>query len=300
MARRRSRALADDHGGGGGHGGASGRWLVSYADFITLLFVVFTVLFSMATVDAANYSKLATSLRQSLGPNVPPLPTRGMDGEVMPIVPPESSGTAPVGPDWTIRTMEESEGRAVIPPKEPPIEPPLKLPEEPPKQAPATGPGPKADSDTPKSPPAVPKAPPPDPMSDLTKVFQSLPGVRSGLLTVALQERGIAISIAGSVLFDPGKTAIKAEAQGHLDEVSGKLRGIEMPILVEGTADATPVGELSTWDLSALRAGSVVRYLVEQRGLPAGNFVTIGYGGNAEAAAKDRVTIVIMRREVRP
>ncbi|WP_368784381.1 flagellar motor protein MotB, partial [Acinetobacter baumannii] len=28
------------------------RWLVSYADFVTLLFIVFLILFSMSAVDA--------------------------------------------------------------------------------------------------------------------------------------------------------------------------------------------------------------------------------------------------------
>ncbi|MBN1537978.1 MAG: OmpA family protein [Anaerolineales bacterium] len=46
------------HGGGG-----SERWLVSYADFITLLMVLFVVLYSMGQVDVQKYKQLAESLK---------------------------------------------------------------------------------------------------------------------------------------------------------------------------------------------------------------------------------------------
>jgi chemotaxis protein MotB len=46
------------HGGGG-----SERWLVSYADFITVLMVLFIVLYSMSQIDSQKYKQLAESLR---------------------------------------------------------------------------------------------------------------------------------------------------------------------------------------------------------------------------------------------
>src|ERR1041385_4547378 len=39
------------------------RWLVSYADFITLLMVLFVILYSMGQVDVKKYRKLADSMR---------------------------------------------------------------------------------------------------------------------------------------------------------------------------------------------------------------------------------------------
>jgi chemotaxis protein MotB len=50
------------HGGGEGDGGSE-RWLVSYADFITLLMVLFVVLYSMGQIDVEKYKQLAESLR---------------------------------------------------------------------------------------------------------------------------------------------------------------------------------------------------------------------------------------------
>jgi chemotaxis protein MotB len=51
------------HGGGEEGGESSERWLVSYADFITLLMVLFVVLYSMGKVDIEKYKRLAESMR---------------------------------------------------------------------------------------------------------------------------------------------------------------------------------------------------------------------------------------------
>ncbi|MFN7036226.1 MAG: flagellar motor protein MotB [Bellilinea sp.] len=51
------------HGGGGEGGENSERWLVSYADFITLLMVLFVVLYSMGQIDVEKYKRLAESMR---------------------------------------------------------------------------------------------------------------------------------------------------------------------------------------------------------------------------------------------
>jgi chemotaxis protein MotB len=43
--------------------GGSERWLVSYSDFITLLMVMFVVLYSMGQVDVKKYKQLASSFK---------------------------------------------------------------------------------------------------------------------------------------------------------------------------------------------------------------------------------------------
>jgi len=55
------------------------RWLVSYADFITLLMVLFVILYSMGQVDIEKYRRLADSMRTAftLGG-----PSQVVDGQI--------------------------------------------------------------------------------------------------------------------------------------------------------------------------------------------------------------------------
>ena len=43
------------------------RWLISYADFITLLFAVFVTLYAMSQTDKRKTDQLVASLRESFG-----------------------------------------------------------------------------------------------------------------------------------------------------------------------------------------------------------------------------------------
>jgi chemotaxis protein MotB len=274
--------------------------LVSYSDFITLMFVVFVVLFSFASVDLAKYQALGSSLRSAMGPtdrSIAPLPSGGLAGQTQPVEPSSESGTATDVPDWPtglIGPDSHPDQTTVTPPTE--TQPPNTQPT-------AEKPKPQAE-ETPKAHPGAKEpTPPTDPLLDLEHAFQSLPGARSGLLQVALEERGIVISIAGSVLFDEGQTTLKDAAKTYLQQVASSLDGVELPIMVSGTSDdASQQSGLSAWDLAALRAGSVVRYFVEQQGFPGSRFVTIGYGASSGSSTESSrvVTIVVMRKQTTP
>ena len=61
MSGRRNRG-----GGGGGHGdGGEERWLLPYADMITLLLGLFIVLFAMSSIDAKQFDNLKRSLAET-------------------------------------------------------------------------------------------------------------------------------------------------------------------------------------------------------------------------------------------
>ena len=45
------------------------RWLVSYGDFITLLFATFVVLYALAQIDATDFAKLENSLKNAFSQN---------------------------------------------------------------------------------------------------------------------------------------------------------------------------------------------------------------------------------------
>jgi chemotaxis protein MotB len=81
------------------------RWIVSYADFITLLFAFFTVMYAVSRVDSAKLSDFVGSTRAAFGPRavaqakpviegIAPVPpgTAGLQRDALRII--ETSGAA--------------------------------------------------------------------------------------------------------------------------------------------------------------------------------------------------------------
>lgn len=64
---RRSRR----HGGGGHSEGGSERWLVSYADFITLLFAFFVVMYAISQSDLKKFKQVSESVRRAFSGKTP-------------------------------------------------------------------------------------------------------------------------------------------------------------------------------------------------------------------------------------
>ena len=66
--RRRQQARRGDAGGEGG--GSSERWLLTYADMITLLLALFVVLFSISAVNVSKFKTLKQTLEQAFSPHI--------------------------------------------------------------------------------------------------------------------------------------------------------------------------------------------------------------------------------------
>jgi chemotaxis protein MotB len=62
------------------------RWVVSYADFITLLFAFFTVMYAVSRVDSGKLSEFVGSTRGAFGSN-PSASTRPIIAGIVPIPP---------------------------------------------------------------------------------------------------------------------------------------------------------------------------------------------------------------------
>lgn len=283
MSRSRKRPPVEDHeggDGGGGHGGGgSGRWLVSYSDFITLMMVVFMVLYSMARVDSGKYAKLKSSLQHS-SIGIQPLPVGGNPVNTAPTMPGSDPLSAPGQPAPADPTdTVAAPPTAVIPPA--PASAPAGQ-----DQAPTQAAGSAA-----KQEPAVPA--PQDSLSPLRDSLQGTAAARAGSLRVAIEDRGLVISILTQVLFTPGTTDLKPQATALLDEVSTRLKSSAVSILVEGSPDAD--ASKAPWDLAVRRASTVVGYLVNTRGLAADRFAVLGYGKGDGVSGI--VNVVVLRRQ---
>jgi outer membrane protein OmpA-like peptidoglycan-associated protein len=90
------------------------------------------------------------------------------------------------------------------------------------------------------------------------------------------EERGLVITLSGSVLFRSNESALLPGAEGRLNEVGDALIAKARPVVVEGYTDSrgSPSRNL---DLSQHRAETVRSYLVT-RGVPTDKIVAKGMG----------------------
>ena len=116
------------------------------------------------------------------------------------------------------------------------------------------------------------------------------------------EERGMVITLSGSVLFRSNDATLLPGAQGRLDQVASALVAKGRSVVVEGHTDSRG-SQATNQNLSQRRAESVRSYLVS-RGFPLEKIVAQGLGperpvadnGSAEGRANNRrVEIVIAK-----
>ena len=101
-------------------------------------------------------------------------------------------------------------------------------------------------------------------------------------------EGGVSIILPESLVYPSGSAEIL-----HKDALGGvgqKLKTASGTILVEGHTDSVPVANgsfPSNWELSALRAVNVVKFLVDECGIDPGNLSAAGYADSRPVASND-------------
>jgi len=226
-------------GGGGGHDSAGGmRWLLTYADMITLLLALFIFLYSISEVNAAKLNAFTTSMAKLFGIGKVPQSASSSSG---------GSGILP-------------QANAIVQLK-----------------------------------------------AKLQREFKDL--IDSGMASVEKKEEGVTLRLKDQVLFDLGSADLSPKAWPVLDDVAKSIRNMPNPVRVEGHTDDVPMapgGKYPTnWDLSAARAASVAKYLIDKCGLEPRRLSIAGYAefkpiapnrprlGNAE---NRRVEIMVLKK----
>lgn len=111
---------------------------------------------------------------------------------------------------------------------------------------------------------------------ELQKLLAELGG--KGVGVASLTAEGIVLNISGDLMFASGQAALSPEAIQVLDRIASYVLQSERPLDVVGHTDNVPIATPlfpSNWELSAARAGSAVRYLVES-GIDAQRMRAIG------------------------
>ncbi len=258
------------------------RWLVSYADFITLLFATFTALYALSQTDLAKFKDVATAIREGFA---------------------EQSLLNGINSILQGKTQDTHD----------PDAPPL-------KQGAGTGVLDKFESMTYQPGEVKRMEQTAQAMShDFDQMQKDLKGLASGEdkdvpirpTEVSVQERGIRISFDSRLLFAPGSAVLRQESKKALDTVAVHLLKYEGNVIyVEGHTDDLPISSAiypSNWELSAARASTVIRYLTGGAGLSDRRFVALGYGSTqplttnktaAGRARNRRVDLIILNRRM--
>ena len=117
---------------------------------------------------------------------------------------------------------------------------------------------------------------PPHLDEELQKLLAELGGEGRGI--ASLTGQGIVLSISGDLMFASGEATLSPDAVQVLDRIASYVLQSDRPLDVVGHTDDIPISTPlfpSNWELSAARAGSAVRYLVD-RGVDAERMRAIG------------------------
>lgn len=241
------------------------RWLLSYADMITLLMAFFVVLYAMSNVDSKKFEQLAISLSQSLGPRQE-TPVRL---NLYPAVKREGERSR----------RPKSKGGIESPPGPEAIKKPPGQEE---KQDKEEGKGGGA--------------------SELRRekaehireeVIASLmkEGSRDDIkVSISEDFHTVSIRLAASLLFQPGSAEMEPSALTMLEDLAGILKPLELPVGIEGHTDDIPISTpqfKSNWQLSAARAANVLLYMQNEYGLAPSLLSASGYGEFRPIAPND-------------
>jgi chemotaxis protein MotB len=267
---RRHKGGHDDHEGGHEEGE---RWLVSFADMMTLLFALFMVLFSISSVNTSKLTALQKSLQDAFS------------GAVL------SGGKA---------IMETGNETA---PKRAAAEPPLT------SLTALTSP-PSSSVNTQTGSTAKKAVAEQEEFQELKRRIdaQAKKAGLQGKVLTTVRRRGLVIEIlTDKLFFDSGSAQLKPAALGILDKIAVILAGeLKHPIVVEGNTDSQPISGAqypSNWELSGARAAAVVRDF-NAHGINPRRMSFTGYGStlpiadNSTAAGRSknrRVDVVLSR-----
>lgn len=99
-------------------------------------------------------------------------------------------------------------------------------------------------------------------------------------ITLAKDRGAVVLRLADAVLFEAGKWELKPEAREVLAGVAELVRPLPLHLRAEGHTDDLPFesDELTNWDLSMMRAVTIVKYFETNKLFPLDRMSAVGYG----------------------
>ena len=234
------------------------RWMVSYADFITLLLAFFVVMYSVSSVNEGKYRMVSLSLVGAFGKLLPVQEQQVITNQTTELL-----------------TKPDALRKPFVTPERPIVVEALRIERQ-----------------------------------KMTGLAQGILGaldplIREGKVRVTQTSRGVSVEINASVLFAPGGSKLAPESTQALSAIASLLATDNHEIQVEGHTDNIPISNAlypSNWELSAVRAGSVVRLFIDH-GVSEDRLTAVGEGPKKPVGSNDtpegrarnrRVTITIL------
>lgn len=267
------------------------RWLITYADLITLLMIFFVVMYSMSQVDTAKYETLSSALNSTFSSGSGNLPDNVgiLDGAYT--RKPGETGALDTQLDGALDGDKDAA---------------------------------QADVSTTQKPEEQSK---PVMIGQITekdiafrKQEEQLQHVMSTIqqyikdnklesqITVTDTPKGVEVRLSDSLLFALGKADLTSAAYPTMDKLASLFGQLDSTISIEGHTDNLAMASggryKDNWELSAERALSVLRYFVDEKKLDSKTFQIAGYGDTRPVDSNDtdagrkknrRVEIIILR-----
>ncbi|MFI3222238.1 MAG: OmpA family protein [Methylococcaceae bacterium] len=241
------------------------RWLISYADFITLMFAVFAVLYAM-TILEHDKNEASAVVAEILHKSVTEKVATPISYGILVIEPFSlASSLFPTHPINLSRLSNNGSHRS-----------------------------PYTFKTSSQTEPATKDNQLPDPKQlfiikeqaqiDLivTQLQQNLAiMIEQGKIHIDKSNWGVSVIIDASILFSPANAKLNDQSQLILESIASVLKHHAHKIRVEGYTDDKPINTSmysSNWELSSARACGVVRFLIEQ-GIEDNRLAATGYAG---------------------
>jgi len=244
------------------------RWLVSYADFITLLFAFFVVLFSSSQVDKRKVGKIATAMQEAFQQ----MGIFQNANSRAPMV------TADPLPAENIQLIENAKGMSGQSRMDSPFE---KM---------------------------MPSPSPPRDLAALEKQLSGAlaPELQRHEVVLKATREGLVISLREIGFFDSGSAELRPASEDAVRRMAAMLSAQPNDIRIEGHTDNVPIHNsrfASNWELSTARATEMIRLFITHYEFPATRLSAAGYAEyhpvaanqTAEGRAQNRrVDIVVL------
>ncbi|MEP5765378.1 MAG: flagellar motor protein MotD [Halieaceae bacterium] len=270
MARRKQHVEEENH----------ERWLVSYADFITLLFAFFVVMYSISSVNEGKYRVLSDSLNSAF-----------------------SAGPSALNPIMIGNLSSSGTGMVAAHTRPPPGVPaPISI-------KPMIFPITPEETDPTQDEWALDKAQEEVEHlgGEMTKMMSSY--IEDDLVSIKQNRLWLEIEIKSKLLFRSASALPELTARPILRQLANYLVLLPNRVQVEGYTDNQAISTIlypSNWELSSARAAAVVRLLAEY-GVPPERLVSVGYGqfrpiadnAEPEGRAKNRRVVIILMADIK-